>query len=204
LEPALLSQIHEQISTRVEVEKIFGPPERIFQGANQKTLAFYKYQQTRVNAGWSGEAEGTAGTVGLRTLSLLYNTNQIVEKFLVGQSVTKVQRDGEQTFRFLFAEPNSAVRRESKGFSIGSPLANADFTKIVKGITSRGEIIQWFGAPTMQTLTIDGDQMLCWMYVRKPHRFKMDDREQEFRVVLDNEDFVKDFGLFSNTDLPVN
>lgn len=54
----------------------------------------------------------------------------------------------------------------------------------------------------MQTLTTDGELMLVWAYLRKANRFRIDNREQEFRVVVDDQNFVKDFGMIGDTDAP--
>lgn len=182
LEPSFIGQIQEGTTTRAELEQIFGKPKRVFRGANQKTLTLHKYQINRPNPGWRGFAEREAGSIVLRGLTVLYGTNQVVQKFLFDQSSTIVHRDGD-------------------GIVIGWSPAKADFTKIVKGITSRGELIQWYGAPTMQTLTIDGERELCWSFLRATRQFRSDEQEQEFHVILDNDDFVKDFGMFGNTDV---
>ena len=184
LEPNLMSQIHEGTTTRAEVENVFGPPDHVLTGANQKTLTLHRYQLDQPNPGWHGAAQGNAGSIMLRSLTALYNTNQIVEKFLYDQSSTVVQRDRE-------------------GVLIGWSPGNADFTKIIKGITSRGEILQWYGPPTAQTLTIDGDRMLSWSFLRKG-RFRSQERDQMFRVVIDDEDFVKNFEIRGNTDARVD
>jgi hypothetical protein len=181
LEPSFISQIQEGTTTRAELEQIFGQPKRVFKGSNQKTLTLHKYQINRHNPGWRGFAEQEAGSIVLRGLTVLYGTNQVVEKYLFDQSSTIVHRDGD-------------------GIVIGWSPAKADFTKIVKGITSHGELIQWYGAPTMRTLTIDGERELLWSFLRTTTRFQSDEREQEFHVILDNDDFVKDFGLFGKND----
>ncbi len=175
-----MNQIQEGTTTRAEVEKTFGPPRRVARGANQKTLTLHSYHIDRHNPGWVGVAEGIAGSIVLRNLTVLYDTNQVAEKFLFDQSST-------------------TVRRYKGGLYFGWSPANVDFSKIIKGITSRGELLLWYGVPTMQTMNTDGDRMLCWGYMGIG-RFGIENREQEFRVVLDQDDFVKDFGLFGNTD----
>lgn len=181
LEPELISQIKEGTTTRVQVESIFGAPKRVFTGATQKTLTLHKYQVNRPNPGWRGAAEGNAGSILLRSLTALYDSNQVVEKL-------------------SYHESSTVVRRTRDGIVIGWPPDNADFTKIIKNITSRGELLQWYGAPTMQTLTIDGERLLCWGF-RQRGAFAIQTRDQEFQVILDEDDFVKDFAIMGNTDI---
>ncbi len=180
LEPGLISQIKEGTTTRVEVEQTFGERKHVMTGANHKTLTLHKYRIDHHNPGWRGVAEGNAGFIELRGLTVLYDTNATVEKVLFHQS-------------------NTTVRRDRDGILIGWSPANADLDKIKTGITSLGEIIQWYGTPSLQTLTIDGDRMLCWSFLREG-RFQSQKREQEFQVVVDSDDFVTNFRIIGNTD----
>lgn len=181
LDPILMSQIQEGTTTRAEVESIFGAPKCVLTGANQKTLTRHNYQVNRPNPGWRGVAEGNAGSILLRSLTALYGSNQVVEKL-------------------LFNESSTVVRRTRDGILIGWSPDNVDFTKIIKNITSHGELLLWYGAPTVQTLTIDGERLLCWGFHQRG-AFAIQRRDQEFQVILDEDNFVKNFAIMGNTDV---
>lgn len=181
LDSSLVSQIKEGITTRQEVETLFGPPKETATGANQKTLAYYRFQQAYRNPGWVGAYEGHLGSVGIRTLSVLYDNKGTVEKFLASQY-------------------NTVVSRDENGISAGRVISEETFAKIIKGITSKGEVIQWLGPPTTEMLTLEGDQSFRWNFARKG-RWAANNQVQEFRVILDDENFVKDFGLIKSPRL---
>lgn len=181
LDPSLVSQIKEGVTTRQEVETLFGQPREAATGANQKTLAYYRFQQAYRNPGWVGAYEGHLGSVGIRTLSVLYDNKETVEKFLVSQS-------------------NTVVSRDENGISAGRIIPEETFAKIIKGITSKGEVIQWLGPATTKTLTVEGDQWFRWNFARKG-RWAADNQVQEFGVIFDDENFVKDFGVIKSPKL---
>ena len=119
--------------------------------------------------------KGEAGSILFRTFTVLYR-DDVVEKALYGQSLTP-------------------VKYEERGISAGHNITDEGVHKISKGVTSRGELIQWFGSPTLQTLNLQGDIVLCWLYVDKYRQWASDSQKRDFRVVIDEEDFVKDFDL---------
>lgn len=173
LEPALVAQIQEHTSTRGDVEQLLGRPKATQTGPKGSMLAYYEYQQARQNPGWSGVFKGEAGSILFRTFTVLYR-DDVVEKALFGQSLTP-------------------VNYERNGISAGRNVTDDAMHKIVKNITSRGELIQWFGSPTVQTLNLQGDRVLSWLYMDEYTKWASDRQKRDFRVVIDQDDFVTDF-----------
>jgi len=179
LDPKLVERIQESARTRGDIEQLLGRPKATQTGSQGTTLAYYEFQQARKNPGWSGVFKGEAGSILFRTFTVLYH-DDVVAKVLFGQSLTP-------------------VKYEERGISAGRNVTDDGVHKIIKGITSRGELIQWFGSPTLRTLNLQGDVVLCWLYMDKYSKWTSDSQKRDFRVVLDRDDFVTNFDVLGMT-----
>src|SRR5689334_10902044 len=82
LEPSVVGQIQEGVTTRADIERQFGKPDNAIIGSNRRTLVVYEYGRVKPSA------EPTTlsilptpiGTVCLRTLTVLYDDADRVEK----------------------------------------------------------------------------------------------------------------------------
>src|SRR5690349_18072662 len=171
LEPSLVNQIKEGVTSRREVERQFGKPQTAILGSNRKTLAVYEYG--RLNP----TAEPTSlsvlptrmGTVFLRTLTVLYSPTDTVEKAVFHESATPYERN---------------MSSVSAGLTIGE----GDLAFIKGGSTTSAELRKRFGPPMGKTLTVEGQVVLLWYYGKATGRFEPRFKRQTLMVQVDSSD----------------
>jgi hypothetical protein len=106
-----------------------------------------------------------------RTLSLLYDKNDVVEK-LVRQ------------------ESSRPISKGMAGMSVGTPFVVTDW--IVKGRTTTNTVIQVCGTPDFKTFSLEGQLVLGWIYASRP-RTQMTTGVDRFIVLVDDFGRVRDF-----------
>src|SRR5262245_284605 len=75
LEPPVVSQIREGVTTRADIERLFGKPRNPITGSNRRNLVVYEYGRLKPNPEPTSPSvlPTPIGTVWLRTLTVLYD-----------------------------------------------------------------------------------------------------------------------------------
>jgi hypothetical protein len=135
-------------NTVAEVEKVFGPAPTKVSGANGKIVSRYIYREIQRSEDSSQyERHWRPGFLLIRTLSILYNSQGLVEKKLHDESVTPIQRTHESV-------------------EAGPLLRPDEPASIRKGETTAAELIRRYGEPMMRTLDEQGRTCLYWFYLK--------------------------------------
>ena len=181
LEPALVGQIREGVTTRQEVEKQFGQPRNTMNGSNRRTLVIYEYGQLKPNAEPASASvlPTPMGTVWLRTLSILYDERNTVEKALFYQSTTPYERN-------------------MSSISAGNVVGEKELASIKTGETTASDLRKSFGSPMSKTLNVDGELVLGWFYGKAAGRFEPSSKRQTLLVRVDAADVVRDYVVAGN------
>ena len=168
LKPAIVERIEDGVTSRTQVEQIFGKPRAAIRGSNRKTLVFYDYT-----------AESWGSYLLHRRLTILYNYADLVSKHLLSES--------KIPYAIGF-----------KTLSTGKKLDDSQLEKIKKGMTTRSELIEWFGEPPIETLALDVNRVLIWGHAYISGEGKQGSETKELHVLLDSADRVRDFAVGQN------
>jgi outer membrane protein assembly factor BamE (lipoprotein component of BamABCDE complex) len=181
LEPSMVNQIREGETTRDEVEKHFGKPENAITGSNRRTLVIYEYGRLKPSAEPTSLSilPTPIGTVRLRTLTVLYDDADRVEKKVFHESVTPYERN-------------------MSSVSAGTAVEEADLSSIKAGRTTGAELRKRFGYPMGKTMTIDGHLVLVWHYGKAAGRFEPRFKRQSLLVEMNASDVVIDYAVAGN------
>lgn len=181
----MVGRIHEGVTTRQEVEKQFGTPRSVVRGSNRQVLVLYEYGQIRPDA----PSQSTSvlptpiGTVRLRTLSILYNERNTVEKALFHQSATPYEQS-------------------MSSISAGNVVGEKELASIHCGETTASDLRKTLGPPMSKTLNVDGDLVLAWYYGKAAGRFVPNSKRQTLLVHVDANDVVRDYVVAGNLPPP--
>ncbi len=106
---------------------------------------------------------------------------------------------------FVVYDPQGRVEKvtrytgQSKGYDwrqdyvVGRWLTPEELGRVVRGQTTREELVRLWGSPTIQGLTLKGETVLSWISVTgKGWQLH---RGQEFLVLLDGDSMVRDYRL---------
>ena len=163
--------------TESEVHRIFGVPRRSELGSTGRKVETFGTVHRRPTV--VSNMDGSSGTLEVRALSVLYDPE--------GKVVKTAYSVGESPYRYYWLGPG-----RFDGTS-GIRVKKDDLNRIKKGVTSRDELVQLCGQPTIVGFDEDGDTTCSWLFVH--------DREggffivQEFLVLLDENSLVADFVL---------
>jgi len=166
--PSALSEIVPGQTTRGEIEKHFGRPRRTTSGSSQKTVADYLEQLELLPSG------SQEYMITLRSLSVLYDRNGVVEKF-------------------VHHESSKPVVRTVHGKAVGSPVPRANWIK--KGETTANDVITLCGPPDFKTLTPGGDLLLGWNYAQQTRGNYTSYGVETFLVLVDENRIVRDYEI---------
>lgn len=148
LDVAPVRQIVPGTTTVKEVEGIFGPAPVKLTGANGKTVARYFHRTVfRSEEASRYERYWRPAELRVRTLSVLYGPNGIVEKKLHDESVTPVHRSRE------WLESGPMLRPDEPAY-------------IKRQLTSADDLIKRYGEPTSRALDTEGRTCLMWLYLK--------------------------------------
>ena len=162
-------------STRADVEKVLGRPQRFETGPNGKSVAFYEnVEQRRNQALW--------GPVNLhsRHFSVLYDAKFAVERTLLAAHSGKIQRGWRDRF--------------------GQPLDRAAVIAAMQEPVAREELVAKFGPPTVEMLTTTGGVMLGWVALEQRHEAWGGQERQILEVECDADGVVRNYHIEGTLD----
>lgn len=142
LSPRAIQQLH-QGQSRDEVVKIFGEPREITKGTDNRTLYAYYRFDAPIGASNSDFISPFRDEAKARTLTILLNGQDEVEKF-------------------LFSESKPDLNRASSRF--GRKITAAELAKIESNKTTRQDLTALLGPPYAEMLTLEGRCKLVWVY----------------------------------------
>ncbi len=175
LEVETVSKIVPGKTTRAEVERLLGSP-RAFITTNGFILTRHFFHEIEPLRDSSFHArQWQAGDLLLRTLTVRYGPNDIVDRKLHDESVTPIYR----TNAWYFAGP---------------PLAADTAAFIARGATTEAELIRKLGDPSSRTFEVDGRVCLAWFSLKRRVKSWSDLPVQRLVVWLD-QGIVQDFLL---------
>lgn len=142
LGPAAVQQLH-QGQSRAEVVKIFGEPREVTTGAGNRTLYAYYRFDAPIGASNSDFISPFRDDAKARTLTILLNDQDGVEKFLFSESKPDLNRSSGR---------------------VGRKITAAELAKIESNKTTRQELCALLGPPYAEMLTLEGNIKLVWVY----------------------------------------
>lgn len=142
LGPAAVQQLQHGQS-RDEVVKIFGEPREVTTGVGNRTLYAYYRFDVPIGASNSDFISPFRDEAKARTLTILLNGQDEVE-------------------RFLFSESKPDLNRLSG--RVGRKITTAELAKIESNKTTRQELSALLGPPYAEMLTLEGNIKLVWVY----------------------------------------
>jgi hypothetical protein len=142
LGPAAIQQLH-QGQSREDVVKIFGEPREVTTGVGRRTLYAYYRFDVPIGASNSDFISPFRDEAKARTLTILLNGRDEVEKF-------------------LFSESKPDLNRWSG--RVGRQISSAELAKIESNQTTRQELSALLGPPYAEMLTLEGGVKLVWVY----------------------------------------
>jgi outer membrane protein assembly factor BamE (lipoprotein component of BamABCDE complex) len=173
LDESVVTQIRDGVSTRSEVERLFGQPKNTSIGSNGKQVAVYRFFRMYEQEDLQGNSR-VKRYFHLRMLSVLYGKDGRVELHHLYESNT----------------PGSANRNNA---SVGARVRAEQLALIHKGFTERADLVQFFGNPMAEGLTTDGDLVLVWLYVEKNGPMDFSPAKQMLEVLMTRSGTVRDF-----------
>jgi outer membrane protein assembly factor BamE (lipoprotein component of BamABCDE complex) len=181
LDAEQVQDIKSGVTTRREVEKKLGKPPGEINGSNQKTLVTYDY--TRVKPSAQVETPGImpsyAGSLLIRTVSILYDQKQKVE-------------------RLTYYETTTPFHRQLSKVWVGRIIEEKDMAHVIKGASTVGDVEESFGPAMAKGLTVDGRPYFTWFYTLVRSRFEMKKQQQNLFVYFDNHGIVQDYLIVGN------
>lgn len=142
LSPKAIEQLH-QGQRRDEVVKIFGEPREVTSGVGNRTLYAYYRFDVPIGASNSDFISPFRDEAKARTLTILLNGRDEVEKFLFSESKPDLNRSSGR---------------------VGRKIASAELAKIEANKTTRQELSALLGPPYAEMLTLEGNIKLVWVY----------------------------------------
>lgn len=142
LGPAAIQQLH-QGQSRDEVVKIFGEPREVTTGIGNRTLYAYYRFDVPIGASNSDFISPFRDEAKARTLTILLNGQDEVEKFLFSESKPDLNRSSGR---------------------VGRKITSAELAKIESNKTTRQELSALLGPPYAEMLTLEGNVKLVWVY----------------------------------------
>ena len=144
LDHANLLQITQGQSTRAEVEQLLGPPDNAVSGSNQKTLTLYRDGAVKQKFHLLKDEYD----VFLLSAYFLFQPDGVLEKKLVSETATT------STAKF-------GVR------TVGTPITDEQLARVKPKEARFEEVAQILGQPVGEALTLDGQIMREWLFVRE-------------------------------------
>lgn len=126
-----------------EVVQIFGEPDEVLKGAENRTLLRYRRFDVPIGAEVGGIVPPGRDDAKVRTLSILLDQNLRVGKFLFFESKPHLNRTTGR---------------------LGNSIRLSDMAKIEPQKTTRREVLGLLGEPFAEELTLSGDRKLIWVY----------------------------------------
>jgi len=155
---------------RNEVLQIFGEPEELIKGEGSHVLFLYRYFDVPIGASSPGGIISPGrDEAKVRTLSVLFNEQDQVEKYLFSESKPNLSR---MTGR------------------LGYPISAEALSKIEPQKTTRQDLVARFGPPIAEELTLRGVRKLIWVYIEY---MATGVQQQGVEVLLDDGDRVVSF-----------
>lgn len=176
LDVNVVQNIREGSSTRAEVEKLLDRPYSMVTGANGRTLAFYEFAVLG-RTGFAGPRQ-----LHTRRLSVLYDSAFVVERKLLSDSATAYHVGWRDR--------------------LGQPLDRTEVIQAMRPQVTRAELIERFGPPTVETLTIDGGTAAGWVALEQASGWRGGLREQILEVTFDENGVVRDYKILGTLDRP--
>jgi outer membrane protein assembly factor BamE (lipoprotein component of BamABCDE complex) len=85
--------------------------------------------------------------------------------------------------------------------SSGTQLQADKLAKIKPGVTTKAEMLQWFGSPMSMSVDANGKVVVVWFYTRVQSLvFSVDIKKQMLSVLLDTNDVVEKFTLIDDVN----
>jgi len=85
--------------------------------------------------------------------------------------------------------------------STGKMLDTDKLTQIKPGVTTKAEMIEWFGSPFSQVLDTSGKLVLLWYYNKvQSYVFTFDLKQQMLSVLFDTNDVVEKLSLIDDVN----
>jgi len=176
LDPQVVAQIQESISTRADVDKLLGHPLSLVTAANGRTLAIYEVAALKTR--------GLLGPTQLhaRRLSLLYDSRFVVERKLLSESATRYRQGWQDR--------------------LGQPLPRDQIIQALQPQVTRTDLVAKFGPPTVESLTLDGDTVAGWVALQTASDVPSGVREQIVEVVFDPNNVIRDYRIVGVLEPP--
>ena len=175
LDATVVEQLHEGTATQSDVERILGRPLGLETGANGKTVAVYEF--ARLNEGFAGPREFKA-----RQFSVLYDSNFVMERKLLSASATPYRAGWKNR--------------------LGRPMNRAEIVRTMRPQIPRTELIEKFGPPSIETLTIDGGTVAGWVALEQESAYWGGIRQQILEVVFDESGLTRTYKIVGTLDRP--
>lgn len=139
-----LLQITQGQTTRAEVEELLGKPDDAITGSNQKTLTLYRDGSVKQKFHlWKEEFD-----LFFLSAYFLFEPGGLLEKKLVSETATK------STSKF-------GVR------TVGTPVGDEQLRQVKAKESRYEEVAQLLGQPIGEALTLDGQVVREWLFVRQ-------------------------------------
>jgi hypothetical protein len=167
-------------TTMAEVEKEFGRPHERVASSDGRTVARYFYGEPRLNnhvseiERWDHPIE-----LVLRTLTLSYGSNSIIERKLHDESLTTTLRNNQR-------------------LEAGPRLKAGDLQFLRRGQTTKADLLAHLGEPTCTTFESDGLPLLMWFSGTYRLNFVTDSEAKRLVVKLKTDSTVDDFAVMDN------
>jgi hypothetical protein len=166
LEVGTIKKIVPGKTTRAEVERLLGPPRAVIATNNVLLTRHFFHEIEPSRDASSHVRRWHPGDLLLRTLTVRYGPNDIVERKLHDESVTPIYR----TNAWYFAGPSLSA--DTAAF-------------IARGTTTEAELIHKLGEPGSRTFDVDGRVCLAWFSLKRRVRSWSDLPVQRLIVWLD-------------------
>lgn len=153
--------------TSEEVRARVGTPEEVHRSPFGKILEMYSEQDV-IDQG----SVLTAGKLELRSLHVLYDAEGRVEKVIFHEDISPMA--------------------SGRGWRAGRFISDEEVERIVKDATTREELYEYFGPPTVRGINVDGHDYLSWQFLEG--RGAMGVR-RTLHVILDENSIVRAFQL---------
>lgn len=185
LDPVVLKEIKQGVTTRTEVEKTLGKPLSEMNGSNHKTVVSYDYTRLRPSSQVPspGILPSYAGTLLIRSVGILYDKNQTVEKV-------------------TFHEATTSFHRQMSSYWVGQVIEEKDLNQVIKGASTVGDVERFFGPAMGKGLTVEGRPYFVWFYRMVRTRFNLKRQQQSLFVYFDNLGIVQDYAVVGNVGVP--
>jgi outer membrane protein assembly factor BamE (lipoprotein component of BamABCDE complex) len=103
--------------------------------------------------------------------------------------------------KHLFWQSETPFASGIYSVTAGKTVTDEQLNKIKRGITTKSELVDWFGPPTAGTLNVYGDVVMSWSYAKLVAGWTRKLHVQQLNVLLNSRNVVRDFAVGGNFGL---